>query len=329
MNKQTPRQAFTLIELLVVIAIIAILIALLVPAVQKVREAAARTQCINNLKQLGLAMMNYADANGHKLPPSHTTSASTAPYPTTKHHWVPFVMPYFDQGNLANQYSFAGNYDAAANLPVITQNVPVFICPSAPGPYARGNVLVDPNGTALPAPMGVLDYGSINQVFPDFYVLNGMVEPADNSGALQAAIPTPIVQIFDGTSNTVMLGEDAGQPLNFLSPSYVQQGAATASSPNGVGTPTPDYGWADSGFPYSINGANATNYGIDKQTSTSGNASCFINCNNNGEIYSFHPGGANLLFCDGSVHFCSQSISISTFAAIFTKNGGETASIDF
>jgi prepilin-type N-terminal cleavage/methylation domain-containing protein/prepilin-type processing-associated H-X9-DG protein len=326
MKTASKRNGFTLIELLVVIAIIAILIALLVPAVQKVREAAARTQCINNLKQLGIAMHAFADANGHAFPPSHTTSASLPPYSTQKHHWCPYVMPYFDQGNVMNNYDFTKDFDKGGNPAIIITLVPIFVCPSAPNPLSRGNVMVSPNGVALTAPMGALDYGSINQVFPDFYILNGLVEPADNSGALQAVIPTPIVQITDGTSNTVLLGEDAGEPANYISPSYKLQGPAGAI--NGVGSPTADYGWADSGFPYSINGADPNTFAIDKQTAVAGSASCFINCNNNGEIYSFHPGGANLLFADGAVHFCTNSISITSFAAIFTKAGGETVEID-
>jgi prepilin-type N-terminal cleavage/methylation domain-containing protein/prepilin-type processing-associated H-X9-DG protein len=316
------RSGFTLIELLVVIAIIAILIALLVPAVQKVREAASRTQCINNLKQLGLAMHGYADANGHAFPPSHTTSASLAPLPTTKHHWCPFVMPYFEQSTLASQYNFTVDWDNALNFPVIVQNVPVFICPSAPGASARGNVLVDANGVTLPAPLGVLDYGSINQVFPDYYLLNGIPAPAITSGALQAALVTPIMQITDGTSNTVLLGEVAGAPMNFIFEKG--QGTPAGGSSNAVG----DWGWADSGFPFSINGADPTTGIIVKQSATTGNPSCIINCTNNGEIYSFHLGGANLLFCDGSVHFVTPSVGLVTFAALFTKAGGETVEID-
>jgi prepilin-type N-terminal cleavage/methylation domain-containing protein/prepilin-type processing-associated H-X9-DG protein len=322
MKTASKRNGFTLIELLVVIAIIAILIALLVPAVQKVREASSRTQCINNLKQLGIAMHAFADSNGHAFPPSHTTSASLPPYSTNKHHWCPYVMPYFDQGNITNQYSFSIDWDGAANLPLIVQNVPVFICPSAPSPLARGNVLTDANGVALPAPLGVLDYGSINQVFPDYYLLNNIPAPADASGALQAAIPTPIVQISDGTSNTVLLGEVAGAPMNFV----FQQGQGTPAggTKNAVG----DWGWADSGFPFSINGADPVTGIIVKQSATAGNPSCIINCTNNGEIYSFHPGGANLLFADGAVHFTTVGISLTNFAAIFTKAGGETVEVD-
>jgi prepilin-type processing-associated H-X9-DG protein len=115
--------------------------------------------------------------------------------------------------------------------------------------------------------------------------------------------------------------------LNFLSPGYLAQ--PVGPNVNGVGTPTPDYGWADSGFPFSINGADPVTFAIDKQSAVAGNASCFLNCNNNGEIYSFHTNGANLLFGDGSVRFLNAGVSIATFAAVFTKAGGEAVSIDF
>ena len=184
-------------------------------------------------------------------------------------------------------------------------------------------MLVDATPVTLTAPLGVLDYGSINQVFPPFYTLNGMVEPADNSGAMQAALPTRLVVITDGTSNTILLGEVAGGPVNFVHGKQV-------GTPAGGTTNTPsDWGWADSGFPFSINGFDPTTGAIVKQTATSGNPTCYINCTNDGEIYSFHSGGANVLFADGSVHFLSTSINMTTFAALFTKTGGEAVTIDF
>jgi prepilin-type N-terminal cleavage/methylation domain-containing protein/prepilin-type processing-associated H-X9-DG protein len=325
MTTANKRNGFTLIELLVVIAIIAILIALLVPAVQKVREAAARTQCVNNLKQLGIAMHGFADAWDHSFPPSHTTSASPANYSNQKHNWVPYVMPYFEQANVVATYDFTHDFDKGAiNPTLITTNIPVLMCPSAPGPESRGGILVDINGVTLASPLGVLDYGSINQVFPDFYLLNNIPEPADPSGAMQKAIPTPIVQIFDGTSNTVLLGEDAGQPAYYVLGKL--QGFYTGGTA-AIG----DWGWADSGFNYSINGADPATGAIISSGTTTGPPlpTCIVNCNNNGEIYSFHPGSANLLFCDGSVRPVTSSVSLSTFAAIFTKNGGETAELEY
>jgi prepilin-type processing-associated H-X9-DG protein len=169
----------------------------------------------------------------------------------------------------------------------------------------------------------MLDYGSINQVFPTFYSLNGLVQPGLNNGALQATIPTPLAWITDGTSNTILLAEDAGQPLNYIL-GVAQPISVTGSTVTGGSS---DWGWADSGFPYSINGADPVT-GAIIPNGGAGNPACFINCNNNGEVYSFHNGGANVVFADGSVHFLTKSISAATFAALCTSAGGETVSID-
>jgi prepilin-type processing-associated H-X9-DG protein len=167
----------------------------------------------------------------------------------------------------------------------------------------------------------MIDYGAINQVFPDVYLLNNIPAPSDLTGALQPTNVTPLLQISDGLSNTIMIGEDAGAPSNYVFGKMIPQGVATGI--NGVATPTADWGWADGGFAYSINGADPVTGAIIKQSATTGNPSCMINCNNNGELYSFHSGGVNVVFADGSVHFLSQSITVTTVAALVTKNGGE------
>ena len=192
--------------------------------------------------------------------------------------------------------------------------------------------------------MGLIDYGAVNQVFDGFYIAAGLPVPAGypNSmlGPLQPNNPTPLTWITDGTSNTIMIAEDAGQPS-----SWVLGKPVTTTRPpgkniiktEGIGTPTPDWGWADSGFAYSINGCDPkTGYIIQHDGSTAGQVSdgnggfvapsgpaVFINGNNNGEIYSFHTGGANVVFADGSVHFLNANMTPAAFAALITARGGE------
>src|SRR5438128_8237330 len=126
------RTAFTLIELLVVIAIIAILIALLVPAVQKVREAAARTQCLNNLKQIGLALHSYHDVR-RRLPPGGVSQITTPAPPSSEAglSWQVLILPYIEQGNLSAKFDPTLGFRSTINWPLGLIQVPIYFCPSA------------------------------------------------------------------------------------------------------------------------------------------------------------------------------------------------------
>jgi prepilin-type N-terminal cleavage/methylation domain-containing protein/prepilin-type processing-associated H-X9-DG protein len=344
MATRSVRKGFTLIELLVVIAIIAVLIGLLLPAVQKVRESASRMSCQNNLKQIGLAIHNYHDTR-KALPPSHNATDG----------WTVMILPYTEQGNLYSQYKLGIGFDQGTNQAVITGQVAIFACPSAPGQSGVFQITQSPSqyGSAaqLPGMMGIIDYGAVNQVFDGFYIASGLPVPPGYPntclGPLQPNTPTPLIAITDGTSNTIMIAEDAAQPSSYVlgkPVSTVRPPGKNTIKTEGIGTPTPDWGWADPGFAYSINGCDpATGFVVQHDGSTAGLVSdgsggftkpsgtpVFINGNNNGELYSFHTGGANVVFADGSVHFLTTSMSPAAFAALVTARGGEvnTAGVD-
>jgi prepilin-type N-terminal cleavage/methylation domain-containing protein/prepilin-type processing-associated H-X9-DG protein len=290
---------FTLIELLVVIAIIAILIGLLVPAVQKVREAAARTQCANNLKQIGIALHNYHDTY-KALPPGRTTVAPM-------HSWTAHLLPYIEQQNVQRAYNFNLDWNNPANYTAIQIQVNIFNCPTTP----KG-LRTDTTIAANPA---CGDYSTISEIkwfvaincfgYPRFANVTG---DSRQVGALVKDQRSKITAISDGTSNTIMVAEDAGRP-----DLYRTGGEQFYDPPN-----QKEGGWADPGAPFSIDGS-------DPNGSVPG--SCAMNCSNNSEVYSFHNGGANFLFADGSTRYISSSLDLCTLAALVTRAGSEVVNV--
>ena len=299
------RSAFTLIELLVVIAIIAVLIGLLLPAVQKVREAANRLSCSNNLKQLGLACHNFENVRG-KFPPG----AVTRPFPdagvTThaKHGVFPFLLPYLEQQQLDNQYSRNLWFNDPANQPAVTTHLRVLQCPSAE-PDRLVTEAEFPAAWSGGRAGACSDYNGIRRMDSILAKL-GWIDAAWNyEGALTQNRMVRVTDITDGTSNTLLMAEAAGRPKLWragrLVPGVYSEGAA----------------WAAPGL---LHGRGSTADGAVQP------GRCAINCTNQREPYSFHPGGANALMADGSVHFLKASIDIRVFARLVTRAGGEAVS---
>jgi prepilin-type N-terminal cleavage/methylation domain-containing protein/prepilin-type processing-associated H-X9-DG protein len=320
---RTRRTGFTLIELLVVIAIIAILIGLLLPAVQKVREAAARSTCQNNLKQLGLAIFNHESTYGYF--PSSVRPAGSTTLPRTS--WTIPTLAYVEQENLRKNYDTTRTWGAAANLPVSSQKVKIFQCPSTPNPDRQDG---DPQ-TSTWNVVAVTDYAASTGVVP-------LAASGSNSGLgivvgpgiLEKNATIRVSAISDGTSNTLLVVESAGRPQIYrLGKPY---GAPTAQQINGGGWARPAsdldfYSSAPDGSAPAGSCAVGCTNGFDYQAAGGYNNATF-GTEGSSAPYSFHPGGVNALLGDGSVRFIRNSVDVKTFAALVTRNGGEVISGD-
>ena len=329
MHRIRRRRGFTLIELLVVIAIIAILIALLLPAVQQAREAARRTQCKNNLKQLGLALHNYESSFG-TFPPSRLlpnatlvpggkysiTNADGNPGDTTYSSWTTLILPYIDQANISNKYNSDFPWFDPTNRTMIGVPLEVMTCPSTPGNNRTDSYHV-PGAAAG-------DYGSINEVKKKVYtVVLGLPQPAAQAraGVLSKGQNNRIRDVTDGTSNSILLAEAAGQPNVYITHGLMNAADFAAYTDDKIATfggnfvPVDGTGWADPDSGFSINGA--TTDGLTKYGPK------VINAINVSEVYSFHVGGAQFTMADGSVRFISENIDLLTFISLCTRAGGE------
>jgi prepilin-type processing-associated H-X9-DG protein len=292
------RSAVTLIELLAVVAIIAVLIGLLLPAVQKVREAANRVTCMNNLKQIGLAALGYEHQWGGLPPRGHTEP----PY----RGWGPEILPYLEQNVLAAQYHYDLNFYDPANGDAIQMPLKVYLCPAAPA--GRSDACVDVNLVPTGTTGAEGDYFAPNSVdafwWPDpqrSYAADEVQAPA-----MTHDVPRRLSLIADGTSNTLLISELAGRPDWWV--------RGVLQPTEGERFPTWWGPWA------SYNSCIYKTWSADGKTP---GGFCTVNCNNSWGIYSFHAGGANAVFVDGSVHFLKEGLDRDVFAALVTRAGGE------
>lgn len=346
------RKAFTLVELLVVIAIIGILIALLLPAVQAAREAARRSQCLNNLKQISLGCLNY-ESTYTKLPRSgeHFVSSNGTTYKTQCYQSpLTMILPYIEQPAAAEQMDLTLRHNEGANAAAVSAGngpgtaIQAFLCPTNPLrlsprdslgygctdyaglPYVEIDAA---NAGASGIPVGRYPAAFTSEAYPVAYyktytssdpnVGSSKTFQLKESAVIGKAIDlhyggATLAATLDGTSNSILFYEDVGRNESMN---------GSGGSPNNYLDPVDSgsrrhWRWAE---PDSTSGCSKPINNKDLPITAHDNGP-------NNEWYSFHTGGAHAAFADGHVRFVSESTSLKVIFAIGTRNGKETVSVD-
>jgi prepilin-type N-terminal cleavage/methylation domain-containing protein len=335
------RWGFTLVELLVVIAIIGVLVALLLPAVQAAREAARRSSCGNNLKQIGIAMHNHHDTMGFMPPWAYDfVTTPQGSLSNQGHSPLTLILPYMEQQNVLNSTKIELSVIDPRNWPpnwgtnlAAPTKIPNYICPSTPSrtidlsPYFVSLGL--PN--AGPFTVGGTDYVAVRGGHNNFKNACAplMPTPPDTSGVLgvkgTAEVPNGAIisgkakmaNITDGTSNTILMGESAGRH-------QVYSKGRRPVMPNAPG----QVGWSLNAGAFDYNAAILVR-GFSNDGLTRDGGCCVVNCNNvagagASQFYSFHPGGVMVVRADASVQFLPETTAAVIVAAQVTREGAES-----
>ena len=351
---RSQKRGFTLVELLVVIAIIGILVALLLPAIQAAREAARRSQCVNKMKQLGLAVLNYESAR-KVLPYANTpnltpalkmgacagTAGSAVASNGLRHHSVfSFILPYIEEQAVYDQIDFGFDWSDTVtntkkgikNFTAFARDIDTFLCPSTenrPNTFTTDYNVI----TRIDQPEYCNKIDATAQAKRSVDKLLGMLTDTQNS----------IRKVSDGMSKTIMFVESAGRPNHYKTGKtlvgVMWEEFSDLKQP-GAGGGLTDYQWGDGGV--QADGSDGLflvwnrtevmpTYGVrpsDITTRCPMNAAV-MNCDNYKGVYSFHSGGSNIVFGDGSVSFIKEDVAADTFVSLITRGAGDQSGTDF
>jgi prepilin-type N-terminal cleavage/methylation domain-containing protein/prepilin-type processing-associated H-X9-DG protein len=353
--RSTRSSGFTLVELLVVIAIIAILIGLLLPAVQKVRDAAARSQCTNNLHQIGIAMASYVDANRQQLPPGCMTDQPPFVVPGDPNgnwgsSWMVFLLPYIEQGNLFSQWNFTNfnsGYSNANNRALDNGLVlNIYRCPATtlPTMAENGNLQVmqanyvgisGASNTAL-AGTGYTE-SRINNAAAGTQCCSGG-GPASAGGVFFAGSQVTYSQMTDGTSNVLCVSEMTDYMVDITGAKYQWTAGGLYGWSMGSQTNNMPYQQSSNGYDNRQFNCTTINYPINQKTGwtnttgasppsgQTGNCQVGQDLGNNIPLNSTHLNGVNALYGDAHVSFLQNTIPLGLLALLSVRDDGQTAS---
>jgi type II secretory pathway pseudopilin PulG len=312
----------------VVITIIGLLTALLLPAVQRARDAARRSTCANNLKQLGLAALHFSSAQNIFPSSVRPGGVTTAP----RISGLTLLLPYIEEEGKYAAYDQTKNWSHPGNLPVTSQRISSYLCPSTPNPERLDG---DPQITPWKAIVAVTDYSPTIGVDPRLGSSGlGLVDDRTtsvssaglpNSGLIRTNETCRPADATDGLSFTIVYAESAGRPLVYRRGNTLVSSDPLSARVNGGGWSRPASDFSVDGALFdgsSIPGPAALNATNGDNFASLGFPIPYYGSQGTGEAFSFHASGANFVFGDGAVHFLAETIDIATFARFVARNDG-------